>query len=102
MSALARLASVDSELLTATPFRIVNLESPAEVQAAIEWWVTLTQGGGERNGCEAYRLRRAHAKGLIQPALNAEAANICGSSTGQSTTCPKTSRAFAIVDVRQA
>jgi protein phosphatase len=69
MATLARLASADSELLTATPFRIVNLESPTEVQSATDWWVTLTEGGGEGMVVKPIDFVTRTAKGLIQPAL---------------------------------
>jgi protein phosphatase len=69
MATLARLASADSELLTATPVRIVNLESPAEVQSATDWWVTLTEGGGEGMVVKPIDFVTRTAKGLIQPAL---------------------------------
>lgn len=69
MSTLARLASVDSQLLTATPFRIVNLESADEVQAAVEWWVGLTQAGGEGMVVKPFDFIARNAKGLVQPAL---------------------------------
>ena len=33
--------------MTATPFRLVDLESPEAAQAATDWWIELTQTGGE-------------------------------------------------------
>jgi len=66
---LARLASADAELLTATPFRIINLESAEEVQSAIDWWVTLTQNGGEGMVVKPIDFIARNAKGLVQPAL---------------------------------
>src|SRR5882724_1644259 len=74
MTTLARLASADTDLLSATPFRIVDLESPADVQSATDWWVTLTQGGGEGMVVKPIDFIARDAKGVLQPALKCRGA----------------------------
>lgn len=69
METLARLAAADLELVTATPFRLVDLESPGAVQAATDWWIELTQTGGEGMVVKPLDFITRSSKGLIQPAL---------------------------------
>ena len=69
MTTLARLAAADAQLLTATPFRIVNLESAAQIQSATDWWVALTARGGEGMVVKPIDFIARGAKRLIQPAL---------------------------------
>jgi hypothetical protein len=69
MQTLTRLAAADSELLVGTAFRLVDLELPAAVQSATDWWVELTEAGGEGMVVKPLDFVRRNAKGLIQPAL---------------------------------
>jgi protein phosphatase len=69
METLARLAVADAELVTATPFRLVDLESPTAVQGATDWWMELTRTGGEGMVVKPLDFIARGAKGLIQPAL---------------------------------
>lgn len=69
METLARLAAVDSELLIATPFRLVDLESQTAVQAATNWWADLTRTGGESMVVKPLDFVARNSRGLIQPAL---------------------------------
>jgi len=69
MTTLARLANVDPQLLMATPFRVVDLETPAEVTAAVDWWLELTASGGEGMVVKPLDFVARNARGLVQPAL---------------------------------
>jgi len=69
MSTLARLASADPQLLMATPFRVVDLESAAEVDAAVDWWLELTTSGGEGMVVKPLDFIARNERGLVQPAL---------------------------------
>ena len=69
METLARLAAVDAQLLVATPSRVVDLESDAAVRAATDWWVELTEGGGEGMVVKPLDFVARSSRGLIQPAL---------------------------------
>jgi protein phosphatase len=69
MAALARLVEADAELLTATPFRLVDLESQDSVKKATDWWVGLTENGGEGMVVKPLDFVARNARGLVQPAL---------------------------------
>jgi hypothetical protein len=69
METLARIASADSELVVRTPFRRVDLQSPAAVQSATAWWVELTEAGGEGMVVKPLDFVARNGRGLIQPAL---------------------------------
>ena len=69
MTTLAKLAAADPELLTETPFRLVDLESPVEVASAVDWWVELTGAGGEGTVVKPLDFVARSAGGLLQPAL---------------------------------
>ncbi|WP_345235797.1 polynucleotide kinase-phosphatase [Hymenobacter saemangeumensis] len=69
METLRSLSLADPELLRATPYRVVPLSNPAEVEAAIQWWTDLTASGGEGMVVKPYDFIPQSAKGLVQPAL---------------------------------
>jgi protein phosphatase len=69
MRTLARLAQVDPELLVATPFKLVDVESSEAIQAATDWWLELTGRGGEGMVVKPFDFIARNTKGLIQPAL---------------------------------
>jgi protein phosphatase len=47
MRALADLAAHGAPLLMATPFHVVDLTDPTQVESATRWWLDLTEAGGE-------------------------------------------------------
>jgi protein phosphatase len=69
MNALGRLAESDREILLATPHRIVNLQVPDEVSAAVKWWEDLTGSGGEGMVVKPLQFVARNKRGLIQPAV---------------------------------
>jgi protein phosphatase len=69
MQAVARLAAADLPLICATPYRVVDLDSPAAVAAATDWWLQLTQGGGEGMVVKPLDFLSRNGRALIQPAL---------------------------------
>ena len=69
MATLAGLAKADPQLLTATPFKRVDLDNPGEVAAAVDWWVELTASGGEGMVVKPLDFVARNARGLVQPAL---------------------------------
>ncbi len=69
MEALRTLALADSSLLRATPYRVVPLADPAEIEAAIQWWTDLTAAGGEGMVVKPYDFIPQGKGGLLQPAL---------------------------------
>ena len=69
METLRTLALADPGLLRATPYRVVPLQDPAEVEAAIQWWTDLTAAGGEGMVVKPYDFVPQGKGGLLQPAL---------------------------------
>ena len=69
MQALAEICPADSELLLATPFRIVDLTDEADQQRAIQWWQELTEAGGEGMVVKPLGFTVKGHKGLAQPAV---------------------------------
>jgi protein phosphatase len=68
MSQLARLAEVDP-LFTATRVVTVELESEAEVERAVAWWLDLTANGGEGMVVKPSAFLARGRRGLTQPAV---------------------------------
>ena len=69
METLRALALADPGLLRATPYRVVPLGEPAEVEAATEWWAALTAAGGEGMVVKPYDFIPQGGRSLLQPAL---------------------------------
>ena len=69
LETLRTLALADPGLLRATPYRVVPLADPSEVESATQWWADLTAAGGEGMVVKPYDFIPAHQKGLVQPAL---------------------------------
>jgi len=69
METLRALSLADPRLLRATPYRVVQLADLTEVEAAIDWWTTLTAGGGEGMVVKPYDFIPTTGRSLIQPAL---------------------------------
>ncbi len=68
--ALADAAAPGPGLLRATPYRVVSLQDPAEVEKAIQWWTDLTAAAGEGMVVKPYDfIPQPLGKGLVQPAL---------------------------------
>ncbi|GAB2869078.1 polynucleotide kinase-phosphatase [Hymenobacter ruber] len=67
--ALADAAAPGPGLLRATSYRVVPLQDPAEVEAAIQWWTDLTAAGGEGMVVKPYDFVPQGKGGLLQPAL---------------------------------
>ncbi|HKC86248.1 MAG TPA: polynucleotide kinase-phosphatase [Blastocatellia bacterium] len=69
METLARLCRADEELLLATPYRVVELDDPASIDAGGAWWEELTGRGGEGMVVKPYDFIARDARGLAQPAV---------------------------------
>lgn len=69
MQTLARLAAADPDFFVATPHRIVDLTSADEQAAAVAWWESLTERGGEGMVVKPLDWIVRSKKGLVQPAL---------------------------------
>lgn len=69
MSILKRLCDADQALLAATAHRRVNLDDRSSVSAAIEWWSSITEAGGEGIVVKPMSYVARGPKGLVQPAI---------------------------------
>ena len=69
LETLRALALADPGLLRATPYRVVPLHDPAEVEAATQWWAALTAAGGEGMVVKPYDFVALKGQSLLQPAL---------------------------------
>jgi protein phosphatase len=69
MTVMAELAAADPDLLIATPWRVVELADPDQVEAATAWWRALTGVGGEGMVVKPYDFIARGKKGLLQPAI---------------------------------
>ena len=68
MTQLARLANADP-LFKATATLLVNLESEAEVESAMNWWLDLTARGGEGMVIKPIDFIAKGRRGIVQPAI---------------------------------
>ena len=69
MQTLAAICSHDSQLLLATPFRIVDVTNLDEVGDVTRWWTELTGKGGEGMVVKPLDFIAKGKKGLLQPAV---------------------------------
>ncbi|WBO86345.1 polynucleotide kinase-phosphatase [Hymenobacter yonginensis] len=69
METLRAVCLADEGLLRATPYRVVQLQDIADVEAATQWWLDLTAAGGEGMVVKPYDFIPAGQKQLVQPAL---------------------------------
>jgi protein phosphatase len=68
METLAALSQADP-LLTATPFRVVDLTSPESQTEATEWWTERTSCGSEGMVVKPLPFLTRGRRGLVQPAV---------------------------------
>ena len=59
----------DSELLRATPYRLVDVSDPASEKAGADWWTELTGRGGEGMVVKPLDFILRGRRGLAQPAV---------------------------------
>lgn len=69
METLARLAGDADRVLTATPWKLVDLSSQASEDEAAEWWTTLTAAGGEGMVVKPLEFIAKGPRGILQPAV---------------------------------
>jgi protein phosphatase len=69
MENIQQLCEVDSSILLATPYRIVDLNDENSIQEATDWWLSLTAKGGEGMVVKPFDYIHTNKKGLVQPAI---------------------------------
>jgi protein phosphatase len=69
MQKLASICAHDSQILVATPYRVVDVTNPDQVEGAVRWWIELTERGGEGMVVKPLDFVAKGKKGLLQPAV---------------------------------
>ena len=69
MQTIAEVCQADLELLLATPYRLVELNDVASVEAGTRWWQDLTGRGGEGMVIKPLNFITRGTRGYVQPAL---------------------------------
>ena len=69
MEQIRQVCEADPAILLATPYKMVSLDNEMDVQAATEWWLSLTSAGGEGMVVKPYSFIHTNKRGLVQPAI---------------------------------
>lgn len=69
METLRRFAEADGSVVTATPYRVVDVTDPASEAEGVSWWEELTGRGGEGMVVKPLDSLARGSRGLVQPAL---------------------------------
>jgi len=69
MDTLSKLSGVTEGLLMATPYKVIDVTSPEQLEQAINWWQELTDKGGEGMVVKPLEFIARGAKGFVQPAV---------------------------------
>ncbi|MCA8988103.1 MAG: polynucleotide kinase-phosphatase [Planctomycetaceae bacterium] len=69
METLARICREDTEILLATPYKVIDLTDLNSIATGIEWWTNLTASGGEGMVVKPFDWIVNSKKGLVQPAV---------------------------------
>jgi protein phosphatase len=68
MTVLRHLAKLD-DMIVATPFQVVDLNDPAVIDGATQWWLALTEAGNEGMVVKPLAWVNRGKRGLVQPAV---------------------------------
>jgi protein phosphatase len=74
METIAKLCGTDTELLLATPFKIVDLQDAASTAHAVAWWTELTAQGREGMVVKPLNFIAEGKRGITQPAVKCRGA----------------------------
>lgn len=69
MEEIKRICEADPVLFRATPYKIIHTHDPESVQTAIDWWLELTDKGGEGMVVKPLDFIAEGKEGLLQPAV---------------------------------
>ena len=69
MDKIAELCAKDTELLLATPYRVVDVTDTESCAEATQWWDELTESGGEGLVVKPLDFIAKGGRGLVQPAV---------------------------------
>jgi len=69
METIKAMCQADPEILLATTYCIIDLEDAGSVDKVTEWWLALTENGGEGMVIKHYNFIERNMKGFVQPAI---------------------------------
>ena len=69
MEHIAEICQNDPRLFMTTPYKIVELNDPSSFDDAVQWWLDLTNKGGEGMVVKPYHFIAYGSEGLLQPAV---------------------------------
>jgi protein phosphatase len=69
MEELAKICCCDTELLRATPYKVIDVTDPASEAEGADWWLKLTERGGEGMVVKPLPFLLRGNRGLAQPAV---------------------------------
>lgn len=69
MEMISKLCAVDTEILFATPFKVVHFENEQSSADAVAWWTELTSHGGEGMVVKPLNFIAEGRRGFTQPAI---------------------------------
>ena len=73
MDQLANLCRCDPALLLETPYKVVDVNDPLSESTGIDWWMQLTERGGEGMVVKPLDFTSRGKRGLVQPAVKCRA-----------------------------
>jgi predicted kinase len=74
MSQIANFCQGDNQLLLTTNYKIVNLNEQSEIDTATNWWLEMTNNGGEGMVVKPMNFISRQGNKLIQPAVKCRGA----------------------------
>ncbi len=69
MDTLAKVCDAGDAVLLETPFKVTDLSDPESEQAGVDWWLRLTERGGEGMVVKPLEFVMRGKRGLVQPAV---------------------------------
>ena len=69
MQSISDICEGATKLFLKTPYKIVSVNDPISCEELIEWWLTLTQNGGEGMVVKPFDFISHSSDGLLQPAI---------------------------------
>ena len=69
MENIKEICEADKRIFKITPYKLVDTEDKESMQSAIDWWIDLTNKGGEGMVVKPYDFIAYGKEGLLQPAV---------------------------------
>lgn len=69
MESIKAFCAADPEIFWVTPYKVIDTTDADSIQEAIDWWLNLTEKGGEGMVVKPYDFVAFGKEGLLQPAV---------------------------------